>query len=48
MAQSLNQVLRDLSKKYGENVAKIGAEDLAVDGILSFGSPMLDYCLYGK
>lgn len=47
MADSLNSVLKQISKKYGENVAKIGADDLTVDGILSLGSPMIDYCLYG-
>ena len=44
---TLNGVLKDISKRYGDNVAKFGAEDLAVDGILSLGSPMVDYCLYG-
>ena len=44
---TLNGVLRDISKKYGDNVAKFGADSLEVDGILSLGSPMLDYCLYG-
>ena len=44
---TLNGVLKDISKKYGNNVAKFGAEDLAVDGVLSLGSPMVDYCLYG-
>ena len=47
MSDSLNDVLKKISKKYGDNVAKFGADDLAVDGILSLGSPMLDYCLYG-
>lgn len=44
---TLNSVLKDISKKYGENVAKFGAEDLTVDGVLSLGSPMVDFCLYG-
>lgn len=44
---TLNSVLKDISKKYGDNVAKFGADSLEVDGILSLGSPMLDYCLYG-
>ena len=44
---TLNGVLKDISKKYGDNVAKFGADSLEVDGILSLGSPMLDYCLYG-
>lgn len=47
MADSLAQVLKKISKEYGNNIAKIGADDLTVDGILSLGSPMLDYCLYG-
>ena len=45
--KSLNEVLKSLNKKFGENVVKIGAESLEVDGILSLGSPMADYCLYG-
>ena len=31
----LNSVLKDISKKYGSGVAKFGADDLTVDGILS-------------
>lgn len=42
MADSLSQVLKKISKEYGNNIAKIGAEDLTVDGILSLGSPMVD------
>lgn len=47
MADSLAQVLKKISKEYGNNIAKIGADDLSVDGILSLGSPLVDYCLYG-
>lgn len=47
MADSLAQVLKKISKEYGNNIAKIGADDLTVDGILSLGSPLVDYCLYG-
>lgn len=43
----LNSTLKALSKKYGENVVKIGCDDLTVDGILSLGSPSADFCLYG-
>ena len=43
----LEDVLKDIKKKYGASVAKYGADDLAVDGMLSLGSPMIDYCLYG-
>ena len=45
--KSLNEVLKSLNKKFGENVVKIGAEALEVDGVLSLGSPMADYCIYG-
>lgn len=47
MSDSLNDVLKKISKKYGDNVAKFGADDLTIDGVLSLGSPMADYCLYG-
>ena len=45
--KSLSEVLKSLNKKVGELVVKIGAEALEVDGVLSLGSPMADYCLYG-
>ena len=45
--KSLDSVLKSLTKKYGDNVVKFGAESLEVDGVLSLGSPMADYCLYG-
>ena len=45
--KTLSEVLKGISKKYGDNVAKFGADDLSIDGILSLGSPMIDYCLYG-
>lgn len=47
MSDSLTEVLKKISKKYGDGVAKFGADDLAIDGILSLGSPMIDYTLYG-
>ena len=37
----LSSVLKDISKKYGSGVAKFGADDLTVDGILSLGSPLI-------
>ena len=45
--ETLNDVLKNVSKKFGENVVKIGVDDLSVDGILSLGSPTFDFCLYG-
>lgn len=45
--KTLNDVLKSISKKYGDSVAKFGADDLSIDGVLSLGSPMIDYTLYG-
>ena len=47
MADSLDSVLKKITKKYGDGVAKFGADDLTIDGVLSLGSPMADYALYG-
>lgn len=44
---SLKDVLKSIAKKFGDNVVKVGVEDLAVDGILSLGSPSADFCIYG-
>lgn len=44
---ALKDVLKDISKKYGTNVVKLGVDDLAIDGVLSLGSPTFDYCVYG-
>lgn len=44
---SLNEVLKSISKKYGDTVVKIGVDDLTVDGVISLGSPSADFCLYG-
>ena len=46
-AQSLQDILKSIQKKFGENVVKVGVESLVVDGILSLGSPTYDFCLYG-
>lgn len=45
--KSLAEVMKSISKKYGENVVRQGAEALECDGILSLGSPTVDFCLYG-
>ena len=47
MSDNLNSVLKKITKKYGNGVAKFGADDLTIDGVLSLGSPMIDYCIYG-
>lgn len=44
---NLNEILKGITKKYGESVVKFGVEDLAVDGVLSLGSPSADFALYG-
>ncbi len=44
---TISDILKDIKKKYGETVATVGAEDLRVDGILSLGSPSLDFAIYG-
>ena len=44
---SLVEVMKKISKKYGDNVVRVGAQDLTVDGVLSLGSPSLDFCIYG-
>lgn len=44
---SLNEVLKSISKKYGNTVVKIGVDDLKVDGVISLGSPSADFALYG-
>lgn len=45
--KNLTQILKDINKKYGNSIARVGALDLTVDGVLSLGSPMADYPLYG-
>lgn len=45
--KSLKQCLKDISKKYGESIVKVGVESLELDGVLSIGSPSFDFCIYG-
>lgn len=45
--KTLNEVLKAISKKYGEEVVKTKVEALESLGVLSLGSPTIDYCLYG-
>lgn len=44
---TLKDVLKDIQKKYGGSVVKVGVDDLTVDGVLSLGSPSFDFCVYG-
>ena len=45
---SLSDILKDVSKKYGQDVITIGVEDLTNYGTLSLGSPGFDFCLYNS
>lgn len=47
MAEDLKSVLKNIQKKYGETVVKFGVDELGVDGMLSLGSPSVDFCTYG-
>ena len=44
--QSLQDVLKDINKKFGDNTARVGVDELTASGTLSFGSPSLDFCVY--
>lgn len=44
---TLQETLKSIQKKFGDNVVKYGVDDLAVDGILSLGSPTFDFAVYG-
>lgn len=46
--RDLKSVLKAINKKYGENVAKTGVNDLTSFGTLSLGSPSFDFCLYNS
>ena len=46
-SKSLNEVLKSISKKYGDSVVKYGIDALDVEGTLSLGSPGLDFAIYG-
>lgn len=48
MELTLNEILKKITKTQGENVAKVGVEDLTSYGTLSLGSPGLDFCLYNS
>ena len=41
--KSLNSILKDISKKYGDEVIALGVEDLTTYGTLSLGSPSFDF-----
>lgn len=45
---SVSDILKNINKKYGDQVMTVGVEDLTNYGTLSFGSPGLDFCLYNS
>ena len=44
----IKSILKDINKKFGENVAQVGVPKLRESGTLSLGSPSLDMCLYNS
>ena len=43
---SVADILKEVNKKYNDNVMTVGVEDLTSYGTLSLGSPGFDFCLY--
>ena len=48
MAETLSDVMKSINKKFGENIMKVGVDDLTEYGTLSIGSPGFDFCLYNS
>ena len=50
MAQelTLKSILKDVNSKFGESTMLMGVPEMQARGTLSFGTPSLDYCLYGR
>lgn len=46
--RDLKSTLKAINKKFGENVMKVGVNDLNAHGTLSLGSPSFDFCLYNS
>lgn len=45
---TLKDVLKDISKNYGDTIASIGVENLKTTRTLSMRTPGLDFCLYNS
>lgn len=45
---SIQDILKNINKKYNDNVLTVGVEDLTSYGTLSLGSPGFDFCLYNS
>lgn len=50
MAQelTLKSILKDVNNRFGESTMLMGVPEMQARGTLSFGTPSLDYCLYGR
>lgn len=46
--ECLADILKQVNKKFGEDVMTVGVEDLTNYGTLSLGSPGFDFCLYNS
>lgn len=46
--KDLKSTLKSINKKFGDNVMKVGVDDLTSYGTLSLGSPSFDFCLYNS
>ena len=44
----LTNVIKDITKKFGEDVVRAGVPSIESSGLLSLGSPSLDFCLYNS
>lgn len=45
--KTLEEVLKGIKKQFGKEVVRMGADELTDDGVLSLGSPSLDFVTYG-
>ena len=48
MEMMLDEVIKSLGKKFGPGVVQMGVPELETAGLLSLGSPGLDFCLYNS
>lgn len=46
--ESVADILKEVNKKYNDQVLTVGVEDLTSYGTLSLGSPGFDFCLYNS
>ena len=46
--KSVQSIIKEINKKFGDTVTQVGVEDIRATGTLSLGTPGLDYCLYNS